>query len=159
MSQAIPQSRGAIQHAHLRAFLLATLRRLGILLDPLEEDAEITALRELPTSAFTDVATLRKSFGITQEQLGQLVSLSTRTISALETGSAKRSPDDERRFVELARLHQECILVMKKEYFAVWLFSPVPYFDGATPAQLIQRGEIDRLWKLIWRLQEGIPLE
>jgi hypothetical protein len=34
---------------------------------------------------------------------------------------------------------------------------PNPAFDGSTPLQVIERGESDRLWKMIYALESGDP--
>jgi hypothetical protein len=36
-----------------------------------------------------------------------------------------------------------------------WLQRPNTQLDGSTPLQLIERGETDRLWRMIWHLREG----
>ena len=36
-----------------------------------------------------------------------------------------------------------------------WLKQPNPAFDGSTPLQVIERGETDRIWRMIWELQTG----
>jgi len=32
---------------------------------------------------------------------------------------------------------------------------PNQQFDGSTPLQVMERGETDRLWRMIWQLREG----
>ena len=36
-----------------------------------------------------------------------------------------------------------------------WLKRPNPAFEGSTPLQVIERGETDRIWRMIWELQSG----
>jgi hypothetical protein len=36
-----------------------------------------------------------------------------------------------------------------------WLGTSNPSFEGSTPLQVIERGEIDRLWRMIWQLESG----
>ena len=36
-----------------------------------------------------------------------------------------------------------------------WLDTPNPAFEGSTPLQAIERGESDRLWRMIWELRIG----
>lgn len=36
-----------------------------------------------------------------------------------------------------------------------WLKQPNPALDGSTPLQVIERGETDRIWRMIWELQTG----
>ncbi len=38
-----------------------------------------------------------------------------------------------------------------------WLQQPNPAFDGFTPLQLFERGESDRLWRMIYELESGQP--
>lgn len=38
-----------------------------------------------------------------------------------------------------------------------WLMQPNPAFDGSTPLQVIERGETDRLWRMIYELESGQP--
>lgn len=38
-----------------------------------------------------------------------------------------------------------------------WLMQPNPAFDGSTPLQVIERGESDRLWRMIYELESGQP--
>lgn len=37
-----------------------------------------------------------------------------------------------------------------------WLEAPNPVFGGRTPQEIIARGEIDRLWTMIFYLESGI---
>jgi hypothetical protein len=36
-----------------------------------------------------------------------------------------------------------------------WLDIPNPAFEGSTPIQVIERGDSDRLWRMIWELRMG----
>jgi hypothetical protein len=38
-----------------------------------------------------------------------------------------------------------------------WLETPNEAFDGSTPLQVIERGESDRLWRMIYFLRSGEP--
>ncbi len=38
---------------------------------------------------------------------------------------------------------------------AAWLKAPNPAFGGSQPLQVIERGEIDRLWRMIYFLESG----
>jgi Antitoxin Xre/MbcA/ParS C-terminal toxin-binding domain len=38
---------------------------------------------------------------------------------------------------------------------ASWLKTSNPSFEGSTPLQIIERGETDRLWRMIWQLESG----
>ena len=38
-----------------------------------------------------------------------------------------------------------------------WLQQPNPAFQGSTPLQLVERGEMDRLWRMLYELGSGQP--
>jgi hypothetical protein len=38
-----------------------------------------------------------------------------------------------------------------------WLKSPNPAFDGSTPLQIVEHGEVDRLWHMLYDLESGQP--
>jgi hypothetical protein len=38
-----------------------------------------------------------------------------------------------------------------------WLKDPNPAFDGSTPLQVIERGETDRIWRMVYELESGEP--
>ena len=61
-----------------------------------------------------------------------------------------------RRLIELERLVAALSEVMKKEFVGNWLRTPNPAFAGLKPAEVIERGEADRLWELIYLLRSGI---
>ena len=47
--------------------------------------------------------------------------------------------------------------LMDKATFQNWLQEPNETFDGLTPIELIERGEIDRLWNMVFELRTGMP--
>jgi hypothetical protein len=36
-----------------------------------------------------------------------------------------------------------------------WLEKSNPSLQGSTPLQVIERGESDRIWRIVWQLREG----
>jgi hypothetical protein len=45
--------------------------------------------------------------------------------------------------------------IIDKKVIGQWLHRSNQQFDGSTPLQVMERGETDRLWRMIWRLREG----
>jgi hypothetical protein len=45
--------------------------------------------------------------------------------------------------------------VIKPENLRTWWNQPVVNFGGSTPLQVLERGEADRLWRMIWEIREG----
>jgi hypothetical protein len=59
--------------------------------------------------------------------------------------------------VELQRLQQALAGVIKPTYVGEWLQNPNPAFDGLKPLEVIERGQIDRIWRMIHLLESGEP--
>jgi len=38
-----------------------------------------------------------------------------------------------------------------------WERSSRPAFDGSTPLQVVERGETDRIWRMVYELESGEP--
>ena len=47
--------------------------------------------------------------------------------------------------------------VMEPAQVGRWLRSPQPAFDGSTPLQVVERGEMDRIWHMLYDLGSGQP--
>lgn len=56
---------------------------------------------------------------------------------------------------EGARIRDALAAVIKEPSVDEWLQQPHKQFDGSTPLQLIERGETDRVWRMISHLREG----
>lgn len=112
-----------------------------------------------PGNLWIELKTLRGLLAIGQPEMGQLMGLSIRKISGVETGAMAATNDDVRRFNELKRLCAEVATLIKPEQVGQWLMTPSEYFGGLSAAQVIERGEIDRVWRMVWRVQDGVPLD
>ncbi len=47
--------------------------------------------------------------------------------------------------------------VMKPTQVGRWLKQPSSAFDGSTPLQVVERGEVDRIWRMLYDLETGQP--
>lgn len=47
--------------------------------------------------------------------------------------------------------------VMEPAQVGRWLKQPNPAFDGSTPLQVVERGETDRIWHMLYDLESGQP--
>ncbi|WP_437200835.1 hypothetical protein [Planctomicrobium sp. SH664] len=45
--------------------------------------------------------------------------------------------------------------VMDPQIIGPWLNSPNESFDGSKPLEVIERGQIDRIWQMIYELRSG----
>ena len=79
---------------------------------------------------------------------------SPRTVSYWNAGVApQRSSAQKLR--EVTRLFDALSDIIKARSIGPWLQRPNDAFDGSTPLQVMERGENDRLWRMIWQIREG----
>ena len=82
--------------------------------------------------------------------------MSVRAIAA-----AERDQTDvgklRRPYAEVARLYEALSEVVEPKAIGPWFVTPNEAFGGLKPMELIERGVIDRLWDMVYRLQTGMP--
>jgi DNA-binding transcriptional regulator YiaG len=102
------------------------------------------------------VADLRKQLQLSQSVFARLLPVSLRTLATLESG---RTPSEvvDRRLIELRRLMNALSEVLKKEAVGNWLQTPNNAFDNLKPIEVIERGESDRIWSMLYFLRSGVP--
>ena len=59
--------------------------------------------------------------------------------------------------MEMDRLLDGLSRVMEPVQVGRWLKQPNPAFDGSTPLQVVERGEMDRIWRMLYDLESGQP--
>lgn len=55
-------------------------------------------------------------------------------------------------------LHDALAEVVGENELAEWLERPNPAFDGACPRELIERGEVGRVWQMVELIRTGHPI-
>jgi hypothetical protein len=102
----------------------------------------------------SDVRALCETYGLKREEPGRLTGFSLRALADLAAGDLPSQPA-KRRLHEVRRLLDSLSEIVKRERIPVWLRQPNPAFDGITPLQVIEVGEIDRLWEMVHHLGCG----
>jgi DNA-binding XRE family transcriptional regulator len=99
---------------------------------------------------------LRKRLNMTRAVFSRLINASERTIAKVE---AEEEPAGKlrRNYNEIARLLTALSEVVDSAVLGTWFVTPNEVLSGLKPIEIIERGEIDRLWDLAWRLQSGTP--
>ncbi len=100
--------------------------------------------------------TLRQRFGIRQTMEARLLGVSTKTASTLRSGKTP-SPQVARRSKELNRLLDALAEIVKSDIVAEWLETPCEVLYGLKPLEVIERGEVDRIWQMVYALRSGEP--
>lgn len=96
----------------------------------------------------------RRELGVTRKLFSRLTGFSERAIASWESGS-QPSARSRQRILELRRLEQALCRVMDPESIGVWLQTPNPAFEGLKPLEVIERGQIDRIWRMVFDLEAG----
>jgi hypothetical protein len=96
------------------------------------------------------------TFKMPQPVVVRLTGFSPRSVAKWSEG-VPPSPKQEKALVEMDRLLDGLSRVMKPEQIGHWLKSPNPAFDGSTPLQVVERGEMDRIWRMLYDLESGQP--
>ncbi len=102
------------------------------------------------------VRQLRERFGVSRKIFSRVVGFSERAIADWES----EKPLSEaclQRMREMARLQEALAGVMKEDFIGVWLNAPNDAFDRLKPIEIIERGEVDRIWRMIYQLESGMP--
>lgn len=99
---------------------------------------------------------LRHSLSMRRELFGRLVNVSVRTIAEVES-SQKKVEKLRRNYVEVKRLCDALDEVVDSNELGIWFDTPNNAFGGLKPIEVIERGEIDRLWEMFYRLRSGVP--
>jgi transcriptional regulator with XRE-family HTH domain len=101
------------------------------------------------------VGTVRVQLGLSRKLFSRLAGFSERAIADWEGGKPVSEPG-LRRIRELDRFRDRLSEVVAAEAIPVWLDTPNEAFDGLKPLEVIERGEIDRLWNMIFYLESGV---
>lgn len=108
--------------------------------------------------AASRVKKVRTKYGLKQSQMSRLLGISARKLSELESQPKEPRLETKRRLTEVDRLRKAMSEIIDPEDIAAWMEEPNDAFDGSTPLQVVERGEIDRLWQMIYVVRTGHPL-
>ena len=102
------------------------------------------------------LARLRTTLGWSRNQLARVMNASDRALVNWEEGDPI-SPVYAAKLREIQSICNELKQLMKPEEIGSWLLAEMEEFEGRTPADLISKGEIGRLWESLFYLRSGMP--
>ncbi len=111
---------------------------------------------EAHTETAADVNALCETYGLRREELGRLTGFSLRALADWAAGKVPSQPA-HRRLHEVRRLLDALADVVKIDAITPWLHQKSQAFDNLTPLQVIETGEIDRLWAMVHERLAGAP--
>jgi DNA-binding transcriptional regulator YiaG len=109
----------------------------------------------LPPSARL-VADVRSGLGVTRELFARLTGFSVRAITGWEAGRPISEPG-LRRVKEMERLRAALAEGLREEFISQWLVTPCEGLGGLKPVEVLERGETDRLWRVVLLIGSGMP--
>lgn len=116
----------------------------------------MSAAADIPLRGSVSVAALRQRFHISRKLFSRLTGFSERAIADWERSKTLSGPS-LLKMREIARLHAALCTVMREEFISEWIDTPNPAFDGLKPVELIERGEVDRMWRMVFEVGSGEP--
>jgi hypothetical protein len=97
---------------------------------------------------------LSRAYHLSNETLSRVTGASPRTVAYWNAGTPPQRSSAQK-LKEVARLFDALSDIIKTNAISRWLQQPNKHFDGSTPLQVMERGESERLWRMIWQLREG----
>jgi len=107
-------------------------------------------------ASLRSVGDLRSGFGLSREKFGRLAGFSVRALANWESGTQRPGEQARIRLLEMERLLQALSRVIRPAAIPEWLDTPNPAFEGLKPLEVMERGQIDRLWRMIFYLESGV---
>jgi transcriptional regulator with XRE-family HTH domain len=101
------------------------------------------------------VRDIRNGLGVSRKIFSRLIGFSERSIADWEAGK-RLAPGSQARMREIMRLHGALAKVMDPSFVGAWLETPNEAFDQLKPLEVIERGEMDRIWRMIFFLESGV---
>lgn len=96
----------------------------------------------------------RKTVGLNRPTFARVANVSERTLASYEKRPQLSAPA-KAQVTEAVRLVKALSDLIPMDDLAAWLQTPNPGFDGHSPWQLIETGERDLIWEMIYQSWHG----
>lgn len=110
---------------------------------------------ELPVLA-SKVSSIIDSLGLSQEEVGDIIDASPRTISRWIRGTVAPQRLNKQRLIELAYVAEAVTEILPRDHANIWMLSPNRLLDHDSPADRVHTGKYKDVLDLIEGLAEGI---
>jgi len=117
-----------------------------------EPTVQLSNAAEIPTPR-----QVRRLLRFNQVEFAPLIDVSVRKLSDLESGRTPLCERDQRRLKEIEELTRNLAEIMPETAVGDWLKRPNAAFGGFKPLELLHRGEVARLYEMVYMLKAGIP--
>ena len=110
-----------------------------------------------PSGTAFEVKRFCRRYQLIRPDLTRLTGYSLRSVDKWAGGETPSGPA-RKQLTELTRLFDALCEIMDPESIGQWLKAPNQAFEGSTPLQVIERGETDRIWRMIYLIETGEPI-
>lgn len=100
------------------------------------------------------VKMFRNELGLNRRQFARLTAASERAVADWENDQPISSVN-QKSLRESERLCRALMKIMKPDRVGEWLDTANDAFSGLKPLDLVERGEMDRLWRMIFEIESG----
>ncbi len=132
-----------------------TSTRITRKLDPVR--AQHLAQAPVPAASKVTARSLREQLGMTRPVFARIAGVSERTVAGWESGS-QPSTAGARSLSQLRAVVAACERVVQADYVGTWLVTPNEALGGLKAIECIERGETERVLRVLFFWEAGIPL-
>ena len=111
-------------------------------------------MKAIAESTGEQLRRIAKLSGMSYDSLARVLRTSRRTLGLWLAGE-EPGRSNRAHVTEFTRFFNALCEVVKPETIGAWMERPSPNFQGSSPMQILERGEIDRLWRMIWEIRGG----
>ena len=97
---------------------------------------------------------LRTDLGLSPATFARLLGASERSIRLWESGE-EPGESHARHLTQLERICAAARKVMKPRFVGKWIATPLEALGGQKPLEAIERGEYDRVWRVLFGVESG----
>jgi len=101
------------------------------------------------------IGSLRVALRMPRSKFARLLGRTERAIIDWELGKSAPQGLSQQRLHEVQRLVKQLHALFDPKIIGRWFDTPNPAFGGLKPIEIIERGESDRLWQMIFQLKAG----
>lgn len=109
-------------------------------------------------SSSNPAASLRTALDMPRSKFARLLGRTERAVIDWESGKAEPQGLSQQRLRELERLTEALRALIDDHALGEWFDAPNPAFGGLKPIEVIERGETDRLWQMVFEMRAGTHL-
>ena len=98
---------------------------------------------------------LRSLLALPRSKFARLFGRTERAVIDWENGKSSPQGLSQQRLHELERLIAALQHLVRPEMLGKWFDTPNPAFKGLKPIEVIERGESDRIWQMVFEIRAG----